>query len=192
MNEAANFPQTRESLPDLIRAGLDVLFIGINPSLFSVAKGHYFARPANRFWPAFSRSFLSFAARQALGVEALLASHDSALLEHGFGFTDAVKRATARATDLSHQEFSDGIADLSEKLKVFQPKIACFHGIMAYRPIYRALTGSRQDPKLGLQTLEIGKTKVFLCPNPSPANAHFTPADQTRSYDELAAYLATI
>lgn len=177
------------SLPDLVRPDLDVLFIGINPSLFSVAKGHYFARPANRFWPAFSRSVLSLAARQALGLEVLQAHHDAALLDHGFGFTDAVKRATARATDVSPQEFADGIATLTEKLQTLQPKIACFHGIMAYRPIFRALTASKVDPVLGLQPLELGKTRIFLCPNPSPANAHFTPADQTRSYDELAACL---
>lgn len=174
------------SLPDLLEPGLDVVFVGINPSLYSVAQGHYFARRTNRFWPAFSRSVLSLRARQALGVETLLPEHDRLLPACGFGFTDAVKRASARATDISPQEFAAGIAALVEKLEHHAPRFACFHGIMAFRPLYRTLTRSKDEPVLGLQDLAIGTTQLFLAPNPSPANAHFTPADQTRFYDELA------
>src|SRR3954464_11248134 len=39
-------------LRDVIGPGLRVLFCGINPSVYSVAVGHHFARPGNRFWPA--------------------------------------------------------------------------------------------------------------------------------------------
>lgn len=177
------------SLPDLLRPGLDVIFIGINPSLYSVQQGHYFARRTNRFWPAFSRSTLSRAARRGLGVEALLPEHDHLLLEHGFGFTDAVKRASARATEVNPAEFAAGVKDLVAKLETFAPRIACFHGIMAYRPFFRALTGTKDEPPLGLQTLRIGATQLFLAPNPSPANAHFTPADQVGFYDDLAVCL---
>src|SRR6202051_719814 len=74
------------TLPDLLRDGLDLVFIGINPSLYSVAQGHYFARKTNRFWPAFSRSVLSEPARRALGVAILEPGHDIALLAHGIGF----------------------------------------------------------------------------------------------------------
>ena len=56
------------SLPDLLQNELDVVFVGINPSLYSVAQGHYFARKTNRFWPALSRSILSESARRSLGV----------------------------------------------------------------------------------------------------------------------------
>lgn len=177
------------SLPDLLRQNLDVVFVGINPSVYSVRQGHYFARHTNRFWPAFSRSILSLAARQALGVETLLPEHDRLLPDHGFGFTDAVKRASARATDVTPAEFAAGVTSLTAKLEEFAPRVACFHGIMAYRPLFRALTGTKDDPRLGLQDLSIGRTRLFLAPNPSPANAHFTPADQTRFYDELAACL---
>jgi TDG/mug DNA glycosylase family protein len=184
-------PGTSATLPDLLRNGLDVIFIGINPSIYSVLQGHYFARRANRFWPAFSKSSISLAARQALSVEKLEPHHDSLLLDHGFGFTDAVKRASARATDVSPKEFADGVADLVDKLKALQPKIACFHGIMAYRGVHRALTGTKDDPLLGVQpsALNIGRTRLFLAPNPSPANAHFTPADQVVWYDLLAEVL---
>ncbi|MHB8883766.1 MAG: mismatch-specific DNA-glycosylase [Methylovirgula sp.] len=177
------------SLPDLLQQDLDVVFIGINPSLYSVQQGHYFARRTNRFWPAFSRSALSLAARRALGVEALLPEHDKLLPALGFGFTDAVKRASARATEVTPAEFVAGVKDLVAKLETFAPRIACFHGIMAYRPFLGALTGTKEEPSLGLQTLRIGRSQLFLAPNPSPANAHFTPADQTRFYDDLAVCL---
>ena len=64
------------TLPDLLRDGLEIVFVGINPSVFSAAQGHYFARKINRFWPAFSRSRLSRAARAGLGVERLEPMHD--------------------------------------------------------------------------------------------------------------------
>jgi TDG/mug DNA glycosylase family protein len=84
-------PQSRQTLPDLLKKGLDVVFIGINPSLFSVERGHYFARKTNRFWPTLSRSVLSLKARQGLRVETLGPQHDRALLGYGIGFTDVVK-----------------------------------------------------------------------------------------------------
>ena len=68
--------------------------MGINPSPYSVQRGHYFARPTSRFWPAFSRSRLSAPARLALGVDLLGPDHDAALLPYGIGFTDVVKRPT--------------------------------------------------------------------------------------------------
>src|SRR6202008_2970255 len=94
------------TLPDLLHEGLALVFVGINPSLYSVAQGHYFARKTNRFWPAFSRSLLSVPARRALGVEQLAPVHDADLLEHAIGFTAVVKRATAGADELDPMEFA--------------------------------------------------------------------------------------
>ncbi|MCL2385316.1 MAG: mismatch-specific DNA-glycosylase, partial [Alphaproteobacteria bacterium] len=111
------------SLPDLLQDNLDVIFVGINPSSFSVAQGHYFARKTNRFWPCFSASQLSFKAREALGVTRLEPLHDRALLDLGFGFTDAVKRASPRASDISAAEFSTAIEALVAKLQRFRPKV---------------------------------------------------------------------
>ncbi len=174
------------TLPDLSRGGLDLLFIGINPSLFSTARGHYFARTTNRFWPCFSRSMLSEPARRALGVETLGPEHDTSLLDHGIGFTDVVKRPTARADELSPEEFAAGARDLVTKLETFQPRIACFHGMMGYRPFLRVLDPAAAKPELGSQPVRIGQTRLFVVPNPSPANAHATPAMQTAWYDRLA------
>jgi len=179
-----------QTLPDLLRDGLDVVFVGINPSIYSVERGHYFAQPSNRFWPCLSRSILSRKARQALSVGRLGPEHDRALLDHGIGFTDLVKRATAKASDLAPSEFAPAIRHLLMKLERHQPRIACFHGVTGFRPVHRRLTGQVSEIKLGLQDLLLGPTRVYLVPNPSGANAHVTRLDQTRWYDQLAECLA--
>jgi TDG/mug DNA glycosylase family protein len=179
---------TKPTLPDLLAEDLSVLFVGINPSTYSVSRGHYFARPGNRFWPCFSRSILSAAVRKALGVEALQPHHDTALPAHGFGFTDLVKRPTPRAGDLDPSEFTAGVADLLGKLERYRPRIACFHGVTGYRHVYRIRAGDTATVRhaLGPQSLRIGPTTLYLVPSPSAANAHFTPADQTEWYNRLA------
>jgi len=174
------------TLPDLLRDGLDVVFVGINPSTYSAAQGHYFARKINRFWPAFSRSRLSRAARAGLGVERLEPKHDRMLQDYGFGFTDLVKRPSPRSTDLTRDEPAAGVAALARKLKRHRPRLACFHGVTVGRPVQRVLAPEARETGLGLQPYTIGATQIFVVPNPSPANAHFTPADQTYWYDALA------
>ena len=177
---------TEPTLPDLLAEGLSVVFVGINPSRFSVSRGHYFARPGNRFWPCFSRSILSASVRRALGVTALRPEHDVALPAHGFGFTDVVKRPTPRASDLHPSEFTAGVTDLVRKLERYRPLIACFHGVTGYRHVHRAFDSATVRHVLGPQALRIGRTALYLVPSPSAANAHFTPADQTQWYDRLA------
>jgi len=175
------------TLPDLLRDGLDIVFVGINPSLYSVAQGHYFARRANRFWPCFSRSVLSGKVRHALGVERLEPVHDAILPDHGFGFTDLVKRPTANVRDLRPGELAGGGVALIEKLARYRPGLVCFHGVTILRAVAPALNLSLTDFALGPQPGGIGSTPLFVVPNPSPANAHFTPAQQTDWYDRLAA-----
>jgi TDG/mug DNA glycosylase family protein len=180
------------TLPDLLRAELDVAFVGINPSCYSVQRGHYFARPTNRFWPCLSRSVLSVRARQGLGVDKLGPEHDVLLLGYGIGFTDVAKRATPKAGDLAPAELTDGVADLLAKLGRYGPRIACFHGVTGFRHVHRALTGSAAKVQLGPQDIGVGPTRLFLVPNPSGANAHFTRGEQTAWYDRLAAFLAEL
>lgn len=177
------------TLPDLLRSELDVVFVGINPSLYSVERGHYFARPGNRFWPCLSRSTLSHPARAALKTELLGPQHDRALLAYGIGFTDLVKRPTVGVRDLAPGELAGGVAALLKKLERYRPRIACFHGITGYRRVYERLTDDAMPIALGLQQATVGPTRLFLVPNPSGANAHFTRDDQVRWYDALAACL---
>jgi TDG/mug DNA glycosylase family protein len=177
-----------ETLPDLLREGLGLVFIGINPSVYSAVQGHYFARRANRFWPCFSRSKLSLRMREAIGVTQLGPEHDQALPAYGIGFTDVVKRPTPNVSTLSREEFATGAASLLIKLEQLQPGVACFQGIMGYRP-FAALFGPAAGLVLGPQPLMLGTTRVFVVPSPSPANAHFTPAQQTAWYDRLAEFM---
>ncbi|HUH84149.1 MAG TPA: mismatch-specific DNA-glycosylase [Stellaceae bacterium] len=179
------------TLPDLLRDELEVVFVGINPSIFSAWMGHYFARPSNRFWRALSRSVLSRSARDAMGVTLLTPAQDRALLDHGFGFTDLVKRPTARAAEVAPAEFAAGIAALRAKLEKHRPRIACFQGITGYRALHGAIASGAAEPGLGLQPTRIAATRLFVAPSPSGANAHATPAILTEWYDRLAACLGS-
>jgi TDG/mug DNA glycosylase family protein len=186
-SQQAGFGST---LDDLLAEHLDVVFVGINPSCFSVQRGHYFARPTNRFWPSLSRSVLSRGARRALGSDKLGPHDDRALLLHGIGFTDLVKRATPKAGDLAPAELAAGVAQLLAKLDRYRPRVACFHGITGYRHVHRLLSGSDTKVDLGPQHIALGPVRLYLVPNPSGVNAHFTPSEQTQWYDRLAEYVA--
>jgi TDG/mug DNA glycosylase family protein len=110
-------------------------------------------------------------------------------LQIGFGFTDLVKRATVKASDLGSAELAAGVGALLEKLARIRPRIACFHGITGYRYVHAALAEAGAPIQLGLQDLALPETRFFLAPNPSGANAHFTRDDQVGWYDKLAAWL---
>src|SRR3954471_6748247 len=107
-------------LRDVIGAGLRVLFGGINPSLYSAATGHHFARPGNRFWPAlFAGGFTD---------RLLLPGEDRVLLDFGCGVTNMVSRATVAADELSADELRAGAAALTRKVKRHRPRWVAFVG----------------------------------------------------------------
>ena len=181
------------TLPDYLRPGLDLVFVGINPGLYSVRRGHYFARSTSRFWPAFSASKLSEPVRRALGADTLCAEHDAELPRFGIGFTDVVKRPTANAADLEATDFEKWVPRILERLRRYAPRVACFHGLTAYRPFLNlALRRAKRLPMLGAQPEVVGATQFYVVPNPSPANAHFTLTDQTVWYNRLADFLASV
>lgn len=181
------------TLPDYLQPGLDLVFVGINPGLYSVQRGHYFARLTNRFWPAFSASKLSERVRRALDTGTLRAEHDAELPRFGIGLTDAVKRPSANAADLNAGDFKKWAPSLLEKLQRYGPRVACFHGLTAYRPFLDIALGcAGKQAVLGPQPESVGATRLYVVPNPSPANAHFTLADQIAWYDRLAEFLAAV
>ncbi len=154
------------SLPDYLESGLDIVFVGLNPGLTSVQAGCYFASPRNRFWPAVNRS--------GLLNEPLNANTGHKAIEQGIGFTDVVKRPSSGASDLRAADFRQWAPVLKEKLERFQPLIVCFHGAMAYRNYLKYSEETDERPELGLQARSIGRSRVFMVPNPSPANAAFS------------------
>ncbi|HYM70643.1 MAG TPA: mismatch-specific DNA-glycosylase [bacterium] len=178
------------TLPDYLRAHLHLVFVGINPGLYSVERGHYFARTTNRFWPAFSQSTLSAPVRATLGRTALGPEDDRRLMRFGIGFTDVVKVPSRNAAALRPGDFRTWAPRLLQRLEKSRPRTACFHGVTAYRAFTRyALDDARSDWPLGAQALTVGDTRLFVVPNPSPANAHFRIEDQVRWYDRLAEFL---
>ena len=99
------------TLPDYLAPGLPLVLVGINPGLYSVQQGRYFARPTSRFWPAFSRSRLSSAVRAALARDWLGPEDDSTLLQFGIGFTDVVKRPSRNAAEVRPEDFREWAPD---------------------------------------------------------------------------------
>ena len=162
-----------ETLPDYLKTGLELVFVGLNPGLQSVRAGHYFASPRNRFWRAANRA--------GIFDPPLCAEDDYRALEQGIGFTDVVKRPSSGASDLRAVDFRRWAPVLEEKLERYGPRIVCFHGVMAYRNFLKYGQGVTGRSELGLQRRAIGDSKVYVVPNPSPANAAF-------SLDDLAAW----
>ena len=149
-----------KTVEDVIAPDLRVLFCGINPSLYSAAVGHHFARPGNRFWPTLYRS--GFTPRQ------LAPSEERELLQWGYGVTNVYERATAAAADLSKRQIVEGGTRLRAKVLRYRPRVLAVLGITAYRTAFAA-------PKapLGLQEERFGDTRLWVLPNPSGLNAHF-------------------
>ena len=196
-----NDTEELRTLPDLLGPGLALVFVGLNPSEYSAREGHYFANPRNRFWDAFNRSALL---PSALGRQCS-PPDDAALLEHGIGFTDVVKRPTPQGSGLKAADYRRWAPLLREKLLQCQPRMVCFHGLMAYKAYLRyaedtpqrrgnavgdrAKRGDWATPELGIQPRVIGESAVFVVPNPSPANARYSVEALVAWYDELAAAL---
>jgi TDG/mug DNA glycosylase family protein len=168
------------TLPDYLRRGLAVVSVGLNPSLPSVRAGFYFANPRNRFWRAFNASGL-VTGPVVPGVAAM----QRLLTEQGIGFTDLVKRPTAGAGALRAADFRQGAPVLEAKLLDCAPAIVWFHGRLAWDNYRRYVTGSRAETPWGEQPTPIGRARVFVTPNPSPANAVFSLADLTAWYRRL-------
>jgi len=165
-----------KTIADVISTNLSVLFVGINPSLYSAATGHHFARPGNRFWPALHKS--KFTSRLMSPYD------DQSLIDFDCGITNLVARATARADELSSDELFRASQLLSRKVKKHRPKCVAFVGITAYRQAFNLLKA-----KMGLQDHVIGEAIVWALPNPSGLNAHYQLSDFTRLFGELRHYV---
>jgi len=157
---------------DLIDYDLKVLFCGINPGLYSTATGYHFARPGNRFWKVLNLAGFS---------ERLLhPSEEHELLESGYGITSLCKRTTARADELTKEEFIEGGKLLVKKLEKYKPKTLAVLGIGAFRTAFE-----KPQAKLGLQKEKIAGIDVWLLPNPSGLNAHYQLNDLTELFKQI-------
>jgi TDG/mug DNA glycosylase family protein len=147
-------------LPDVLGPDLEVLFCGINPSLYSAAAGHHYARPGNRFWPALHGS--GFTPRLYSPQE------DGLLPALGIGLTNVCDRPTRAADELSVTELRDGAVALAALADRARPKVVAVVGIGAYRTGF-----ARPAAQLGLQPDPIGGSAAWVLPNTSGLNAHY-------------------
>jgi TDG/mug DNA glycosylase family protein len=167
------------TLPDHLRDGLDIVFVGINPGAYSATVGKYFATSTNRFWRAFSRS-------RIVNIDRDLVAGDEAWLnDAGVGFTDVVKRASASASNLKAADYRYWAPLTLRKLEEHAPLVVCFNGLTGYQAFARYSLDLRLKPKLGEQAERIGSSRVFVAPNPSAANAAFSLDVITGWYQKL-------
>jgi TDG/mug DNA glycosylase family protein len=135
--------------------------VGLNPSVVAAERGVPFVGPSNRFWPA------------ALDAGLVRADRDPwrAFVDARVGFTDLVKRASARADGLTRAEYGEGAARLGAVVGWLQPAVVCFAGVTGYRKAVDP------DAAEGEQTARFGGATTYVMPNPSGANAHASRAD---------------
>ena len=160
------------SVPDLIGPDLKVLFCGINPGLYSGAVGHHFARPGNRFWPVLHSA--GFTSRTLSPFEEIR------LLEKGYGITNLVNRATARAFELTGRELEQGAARVVAKVRQYNPRILAVLGLGAFRRAF-----GRREERTGEQSGKISATRIWVLPNPSGLNAHYQISDLVLLFERL-------
>jgi TDG/mug DNA glycosylase family protein len=162
----------KKHVPDVIAPRLRVLFVGINPSLYSGAVRHHFARPGNRFWKAIHASGLT--------PRVLSAFEEKELLRYGIGVTNIVARSTASASELSRGELRRGAKLLEPKVRRYRPNTVAFVGLGAYRVAF-------EQPRatIGVQPENLTAARVWVLPNPSGINAHYQLPALARCFREL-------
>ena len=164
-------------LPDVVAPDLRVLFCGINPSLLSAARGHHFARPGNRFWPALHLAGLT---------PHLLAPEEDGELPHfGLGVTNLVDRPTRTAAELEPAELRAGAVQLAALVTRYRPAVVAVLGLTAWRSAFDAAAA------MGRQDRPIGGAVTWVLPNPSGLNAHYQLPDLARLYGRLGRPVAS-
>ncbi len=171
------------SLPDLVGPGPRLVFVGINPGLWTAAVQTPFARPGNRFWPAL---LLAGIVDRRIDPATGFTDDDRAyLLARGLANTNLVNRATARADELTADELRAGRTRLEAFVARHRPRVVAVAGVTAYRTAFgepKARTGEQPH---GLGPPE-ALARLWVVPNPSGLNAHDTVATLAQAYAEPA------
>ena len=160
------------TLEDLIAPDLEILFVGINPGLWSGATGFHFARPGNRFWRALHEAGLT--------PHVVNPSNQRELLDFGIGVVNLVPRTTATAAELAHDEIRAGARVLVGKIERYRPRKVAFLGVSTYRIAF-----DRPKASVGRQTERIATSEVWVLPNPSGLNAHYQLPQLAAAYGQL-------
>lgn len=168
-------------VPDLIGPGIKLLFVGINPGLWTAATQTHFAHPVNRFYPALHAAGII---TRPIDPAAGMTDEDRAhLIERGIGISNLVHRATARADELSKAELVEGGLRLQELVRRVRPRVVAVAGITAYRSAFgnpRSAAGRQPYGEAGREAW--GGAELWVVPNPSGLNAHETVASLAQAY----------
>jgi len=182
-------------VPDLLPTrpehDLRLLFVGINPGLWTAATSTHFAHPGNRFYPALAAAGITgYEIDRVAGMSDADRAH---LVERGIGITNLVRRATVRADELSREELRDGGERLQRFVAEHRPAVVAVAGITAYRDAFgeRAAVAGRQPETLDSADRWSGAA-LWVVPNPSGLNAHETVATLAAAYAAPAAEAGVI
>lgn len=168
----------KRTLSDYLETNLDMVFVGINPSLMAACRGRYYAGPGNHFYKLLHESglvprYVSF-------------EEDYKLLQYGIGLTNIVARATRSSADLKRAEIEEGAKIVREKLQLFKPRVAVFNG----KCIYEVFANKTGNFHLGLQPQRVGETAIWVTPSSSARCANFPRmVDKLQFYTALKKYL---
>jgi TDG/mug DNA glycosylase family protein len=168
-----------KTVPDLVGPGLKLLFVGINPGLWTAATSTHFAHPGNRFYPALRLAgVIDRDIDRGVGMSDADRAH---LIGRGIGITNVVARATARASELSVAELRAGGERLRRFVREHEPRVVALAGITAYRAAF-----GDAKARLGQQPGGFEGAELWIVPNPSGLNAHETIASLAAAYREPA------
>jgi TDG/mug DNA glycosylase family protein len=155
------------TVEDLVGPDLRLLFVGINPGLWTAATQTHFAHPGNRFYPALSRAgIIDREIDRGLGMSDADRRH---LLDRGIGITNVARRATAKASELTEEELVDGGETLRSFVRRHRPRVVAVAGVTAYRTAF----GERKAV-MGEHPAGFEGSRLWIVPNPSGLNAHET------------------
>jgi len=169
-------PGALPPLRDRIAPGVRVLFVGINPGIRSSQTGHHFAGFSNRFWKLLSES--------GLAPEPVTYVDDDRMLAWGLGITNLVARPTPGVSDLAPGEYEAGRAALERKIRRYRPRVVALAGVS----LARVLLDAAPTVELGLQPGTLAGTPVYVLPNPSGRNAHYSYARMLEAFRGLKRY----
>jgi TDG/mug DNA glycosylase family protein len=167
------------TVPDLIGPGVRLLFVGINPGLWTAATQTHFSHPGNRFYPALARAGIF--ERSIDRASGMTDEDRAAFKKAGLGITNLVARATARASQLADDELRDGRIRLESLVATVHPAVVAVAGVTAYRTAF-----GRRRATLGRQEDDLAGAVLWVVPNPSGLNAHDTIDSLAAAYREPA------
>ncbi len=167
------------SVPDLVGPGLKLLFVGINPGLWTAATQTHFAHPGNRFYPALVLA--GIIERDISRADGMTEEDRAYLVARGIGNTNLVNRATIRADELTAAELREGRTRLERCVQTHHPAVVAVAGVTAYRTAF-----ARPKARAGEQPEGIAGARLWVVPNPSGLNAHETITSLAQAYAEPA------